>query len=335
MKKEILTLFALGIGVYSMPIQAKVNICVFDLLGKSGESFKLMEEWALASKNWGADVNLLAYQDEAKVDKDFKDGVCDGFYMTSMRARTYNKFAGSIDALGGVPNNGIAQKAIAYALDSRNSRRLVTKNGDESYEVAGIGQIGSAYIFVKDRNLNKLEQVKDKRFAILQYDRAQKHMVEKIGAKPVMSEISNFVRKFNSQEADIVAAPAYAFKPLEIYKGLGSRGAMIDFPVINVTADLIVRQDSFPDGFGAHSRAWFIKQLPKSFAMVQRMEAEISDKYKVQLSKEDKVEYQKLLREGRMELTSQGVYDATMMTVLKKARCTVERTNFECSLGGE
>jgi len=30
-----------------------------------------------------------------------------------------------------------------------------------------------------------------------------------------------------------------------------------------------------------------------------------------------------------------GIYDASMMTVLKKARCTVERTNFECSLGGE
>jgi hypothetical protein len=42
-----------------------------------------------------------------------------------------------------------------------------------------------------------------------------------------------------------------------------------------------------------------------------------------------------LLREGRMDLTAQGVYDAAMMTVLKKARCTVERTNFECSLGGE
>ena len=69
--------------------------------------------------------------------------------------------------------------------------------------------------------------------------------------------------------------------------------------------------------------------------MVKRMEAEIPAKYKVSLSKENKDEYQKLLRDGRMELTAQGVYDSTMMTVLKKARCTVERTNFECSLGGE
>ena len=43
--------------------------------------------------------------------------------MTSMRARSYNKFAGSIDALGGVTSNDIARKAIAYVLDKRNNRR--------------------------------------------------------------------------------------------------------------------------------------------------------------------------------------------------------------------
>lgn len=335
MKKGILILSALGIAACSMQIQAKVNVCVFDLLGKAGESYKLLEEWSLQSKTWGADVNLLPYQDEAKVEKDFKDGICDGFYMTSMRARAYNKFAGSIDALGGVPSNEIAQKAIAYVLDSRNNKRLVTKVGNEAYEVAGIGQIGSAYIFVKDRSLNTVEKAKGKKFAILHYDRAQKQMVERIGALPVMSDISNFIRKFNNNEVDIVAAPAYAFKPLEIYKGLGSKGGMIDFPVVNVTADLILRQNEFPDGYAVKSRAWFVKQLPKSFAMAKRMEAEIPAKYKIALQKEDKMEYQKLLRDGRMDLTQQGTYDAVMMTVLKKARCTVERTNFECSLSGE
>ena len=335
MKKGILILSVLGGFAWAMPAQAKVNVCVFDLLGKAGESFKMMEEWALMSKTWGADVNLLPYQDEAKVEKDFKEGVCDAFYMTSMRARAYNKFAGSIDALGGVPSNAIAQKAIAYVLDSRNNKRLITKVASETYEVAGIGQIGSAYIFVKDRSVNTVEKVKGKKFAILHYDRAQKQMVERIGAIPVMADISNFIRKFNSNEVDIVAAPAYAFKPLEIYKGLGAKGGMIDFPVVNVTADLVLRQDQFPAGYAAKSRSWFVKQLPKSFAMVKRMEAEIPSKYRIPLSKEEKTDYQKLLREGRMDLTDQGIYDSTMMTVLKKARCTVEMTNFECSLGGE
>jgi len=334
MKKGYLILSALGLFV-STSSQASVNVCVFDLLGKSGESYKLLEEWALAAKSWGVQVKLSAYQDEAKVDQDVKAGKCDAFYMTSMRSRAYNKFAGSIDAIGGVPNNDIAMKAISYVLDKRNSKRLMTQIGKEKFEVAGIGQIGPAYIFVRDRGLNKLEQVKGKKFAVLHYDYAQKIMVNRVEAVPVMSEISNFIRKFNQGEVDIVAAPAYAFKPLELEKGLGSRGAMINFPVVNVTADLIIRPDKFPASFAAQSRSWFVRQLPRSFAMVKRMEAEIPSKYILNLSREDRVAYQKILREGRIDLTKQGIYDSGMMTVLKRARCTVERTNFECSISGE
>lgn len=316
-------------------MQAKQQVCVFDLLGKAGESYKFLEEWALVSKKWGAQVQLISFQDEDLADKAFQNDKCDAVYMTSMRTRTYNKFAGSIDALGGVPSNKIAQKAVEYVLDPRNTKRMTTTLQGESYEVAGIGLIGSAYIFVKDRSLNTIEKAQGKKFAILHYDRAQRVMVERVGAVPVMSDISNFIKKFNTGEVDMVAAPAYAYKPLEIEKGLGSKGAMLNFPVVNVTADLIVRPERFPAQFGAQSRQWFLQKIPQSFAMVQRLEAAIPSKIKMQLSKEDKEKYQRLLREGRIDLTKQGVYDPGMMRVLKKARCTVERTNFECSLGGE
>ena len=316
-------------------MQAKQQVCVFDLLGKAGESYKFLEEWALVSKKWGAQVQLISFQDEDLADKAFQNDKCDAVYMTSMRARTYNKFAGSIDALGGVPSNKIAQKAVEYVLDPRNTKRMITTLQGENYEVAGIGLIGSAYIFVKDRSLNTIEKAQGKKFAILHYDRAQRVMVERVGAVPVMSDISNFIKKFNTGEVDVVAAPAYAYKPLEIEKGLGSKGAMLNFPVVNVTADLIVRPERFPAQFGAQSRQWFLQKIPQSFAMVQRLEAAIPSKIKMQLSKEDKEKYQRLLREGRIDLTKQGIYDPGMMRVLKKARCTVERTNFECSLGGE
>lgn len=92
---------------FSPLLQAKQNVCVFDLLGKAGESYKLMEEWALAAKAWGADINLTVYQSEEAVDKNFKTNKCDAAAMTTMRSREYNKFGGSIDALGGIPNNEI------------------------------------------------------------------------------------------------------------------------------------------------------------------------------------------------------------------------------------
>lgn len=311
------------------------TVCIFDLLGRAGESYKLMEEWALAAKTWGADIKLLAYQKEELADKDFKNGKCDAVAMTTMRSREYNKFAGSIDALGGVPSNEISKKAITYALDERNAKRLVTTIKGEKYEVAAISPLGIAYIFVRDRSMNTIEKGIGKKFAYLHYDIAQKMAVERVGAIGVPSDISNFARKFNTGEVDSIAAPGYAFKPLEIYKGLGNKGAMFNFPVVNVTGDLILRQAKFPEGFGQKSRAWSLGQLPKTYTILKRIEAEIPTKYKLNVSAEDKIRYQKLLRDGRIELTQRGIYDPSMIRVLKRARCAVERTNFECSLGGE
>jgi len=325
------TVFCCAMGA----AHAGQNVCVFDLLGKSGESYKMMEEWALAAKSWQADITLIPFQDEGLVDKRLREGKCDAAYMTSMRARNYNKFAGSIDAIGGVTSNAIAQKAISYVLDKRNKHRMVTAQNGTNYEVVGIVQIGLAYLFVRDKNLNSIEKVRGTKFAILQYDAAQKIMVESVGAKPIPSEITDFVKKFNSGQVDAIAAPAYAYKPLEIGKGVGTNGAMFTFPVVNVTGDLITRSEKFPTDFGIKSREWFIQKLPQNFAMIKQLEAGVPSKIKMNFSAEDKTKYQKILRTGRLSLTTQGVYDATMMSVLKRARCTVERTNFECTLNGE
>ena len=132
-EKTLLSLAAFSaFGFASVAHAEKVDICVFDLLGKSGESFQMAQEWALAAKGWGADINLIARQDEAVADNDFKAGKCDGVFMTAMRARQYNKFAGSIDALGGAPNNAIAQRAISFALDKRNAGKMVTNMGGKN-----------------------------------------------------------------------------------------------------------------------------------------------------------------------------------------------------------
>lgn len=335
MKKGFIAFTSLALLGLSSASQAKQDVCVFDLLGKAGESYKMMEEWALAAKAWNTDIQLIAYQNEEMAERDFQSGKCDAAFLTAMRARQFNKFAGSIDALGGVPNNVIALKAINFVLDKRNTQRLKSTINGVEYEVGGIAQIGPAYIFVNDRSINTIEKGRGKKFAVLSYDKAQIAAVKRVGATPVLSDISDFIVKFNQGKVDMVGAPAYAFKPLELSKGLGSNGAMFNFPVLNVTADLIFNTSKFSPGFGNLSREWFLKKMPKQFEMVRKQEESIPNKYRLNLSKEDKERYQKLLRDTRLELTKQGVYDPTMMSVLKRARCTVDRTNFECSLSGE
>nr|WP_228256377.1 putative solute-binding protein [Acinetobacter wuhouensis] len=334
-----IALSLLFFGMVSNSAIAGQTICVFDVQGRSGDIFKTIEEWALEAKKSQADIKLIAYQKEEEADADFKAGKCDGAFLTSLRARYYNKFGGSIDALGAVPNNVIAEKAIKYALDQRNAKRMISRISNEKFEVAGITQIGTAYLFVKYNVLknpeNPIKDLVGQKFSFLGYDFAQSYMLKKVDAIPVPSEISNLVKKFNSGQVDMTAAPAYLYKPFEMHKGLGANGAVVTFPVMNITMLMVVRPDKFPENFGYKSREIFVKNLPRTFYVVKRTELNIPAKYKLALTKEQSVKYQMVIRDTRIELTKQGVYDSTMMSMLKKARCTIDRTNFECSLAGE
>ncbi|WP_374296446.1 putative solute-binding protein [Acinetobacter sp.] len=332
MKKLALAIVATS-AMGAMSSTQAATMCVFDLLGASGEAYQQMKDWALQAKSWGADVKLKAYTDERVANEDFKAGKCDGVSITAMRAREFNKFVGSIDSIGAVPNNKVAQSAISFTLNSRNAGKMVSSN--KKYEVVGIAPMGSAYLFVNDRNINSVAKAAGKKIAVLDYDSAQKKMVQQIGAQPVSSDVTNFSSKFNNGQVDIIGAPAYAFKPLELHKGLGSKGAMINFPILHVTANVVINPSKFPAGFGQKSRDWFVKQLPKAFSTISKLEAGIPAKYKMNIPADDQIGYQKMMCESRIALTKQGTYDKSMMFVLKKARCSVDKSNFECSLAGE
>lgn len=58
--------------------------------------------------------------------------------MTAMRARQYNKFVGSIDALGGAPSNAIAQRAITFALDKRNAPKMMSNLSGKNMKWQGL-----------------------------------------------------------------------------------------------------------------------------------------------------------------------------------------------------
>lgn len=40
-------------------------------------------------------------------------------------------------------------------------------------------------------------------------------------------------------------APIVAFKPFELYKGLGEKGAIVRFPLTQISANFIIRKDQF------------------------------------------------------------------------------------------
>lgn len=331
MKTKIaMAMAAATLAVSANNAQAQV-VCVFDLLGTSGDVYTMMKDYALAANGWGAKVTLKPYTDERVASEDFKAGQCDAVALTGMRGRQFNSFVGSIDAIGAVPSNAAARAVMQLV----SKPQLATDMVQNGYEVAGVTPMGSAYLFVNDRSINTLAKAAGKKMAVLDYDKAQARMVQRVGAQPVSADITTFGGMFNNGQVDIVGAPAIAFKPLELHKGLGAKGAIAKFPILQVTGNIIIRQNKFPAGFGQKSREWVATQLPRALAMAEKTEKDIPAKYWMEIPANDQVGYIKLMREARIELTKEGFYNTKMMSLLKRVRCQQNPSSFECALKDE
>jgi hypothetical protein len=331
MKWSNALIVATGLLAAASTTQAKQVMCVFDLVGKNGDVFTLMKDYQLAAKNWGADLELKVNSNEAVIAEDFKAGKCDAVSITGMRGRQFNSFTGSLDAIGAIPDLNLAVK-IMQGLASPNFAKYMT-NG--KYEVVGVIPVGDAFLMVNDRNINTVAKAAGKKIAVLDYDQAQKIMVQQIGAQAVSADVTNFGSKFNNGQVDIIGAPAAVFKPLELHKGLSSKGAIVNYPLLQVTGNIIIRPDKFPAGYGQKSRDWIKTQLPRANSIIGKMKADIPAKYWMQVPEGDKPGYQKLMRESRISLTKQGVYNKQMMKILWQFRCKNDPKNFECALQDE
>ncbi|HCT40122.1 MAG TPA: hypothetical protein DF427_02855 [Moraxellaceae bacterium] len=312
-------------------VAASQKICVYDPVGTQGEAFNMMKDFKLTAAKWGADLELKAYTDERVAAEDFKAGQCDGAIMTGLRGRQFNQFTGSIDSVGSLPTYKHMRTVVELLASPKSANLMI--NGP--YEVAGIVPLGAAYVFVNDRAINSIEKAAGKKIAVLEWDKSQARMVQQLGAQPVASDITNFAGKFNNGQVDIIAAPAVAYKPLELYKGLGTKGAVYRFPLVQITANLVIRHDKFPAGFGQKCREYIATQLDRAFDMIRKSEADIEQKFWLDISEPDKVNYTKLMREARLQLTREGVYDKRTMSLLKRVRCKHEPGAAECVLKDE
>lgn len=310
---------------------AKLKMCVFDLLGTGGDIYAMMKDYSLAAAKWGADVELKPYTDERIVAEDFKAGQCDGISLTGIRGRQFNAFTGSIDSIGAITT--YAQMRDVLTLMS--SPKLAPNMVSGSYEVVGIMPLGAAFLLVNDRAINNLSKVSGKKMAVLDYDKTQARMVQKVGAQPVASDVTNFAGKFNNGQVDIIGAPAVAFKPLELHKGLGAKGAIVRFPIIQITGNIIINPKKFPEGYGQKSREYVATQIDKAFKIIEKTEKDIPAKYWMDVAEADKPGYVKLMRESRISLAADGLYDKKMLSLLKRVRCKHEPSSFECALKDE
>ena len=281
-------------------------------------------------------VNLKVYTDERVLTEDFRSKKCDGAGISNLRARQFNAFVGSIDAIGAVQSYKQLTQVIQLLARPEFDAKMINKD----YEIVGIVPLGAAYIMVNDRSIDTLPKAAGKKVAVMNFDATQKKLVQNVGAQPITVDLTSLGGKFNNKEVDIIAAPAILFEPLELHKGMEDKsgkvvGAIIKFPLIQVTGTLIMHRNKFPAGMGPIAREIISKQLTPAFQFVNKTEANISGKYWMDIRDAEKPGYLKIMREARIQMTKEGYYDQDMMRILKKVRCAQDRTHFECSLNDE
>lgn len=319
--RAVLVSVALG----AVPAQAQ-TACIFDIMGAQGDVYAMARDYALEVKRMGISLKLKPYTNERVALEDFKAGQCDAVMMTNLRGRQLNKFVGSLDSLGGVPSYEELRAVIGLLMSPKSAARMV--NGP--YEVVSIVPLGAVYPVVNDRRINTLAKAAGKRIAAFDWDQTQSILIKQIGARPVSADISNFAGKFNNGQVDIISVPAMAVRPLELYKGMGTKGAIVNLPFMNINSIMVIRHDRFNPGDGQKLRDYSKSMLDPAFALIKRSEEEIPAHYWSQVPGYEVEGYMNMMRESRIRLAQDGHYDRDMLRFLKRVRCRYKPAEAEC-----
>src|SRR5690606_40270000 len=186
------------------------SFCVFDPVGANGPLFAITKEFQPVALKRGIKLELRAYTDEKIASEDFKAGQCDAVLLTGTRAREYNRFTGSLEAIGAIPG----EDELKMLMDTLNQPQAAALMKEGRYEIAGILPAGAVYLFTRDRSIDTVEELQGKKIATLDYDNASMTMVRRVGASVVGATTANFAGMFNNGSVDVIYAPAVAYNPL-------------------------------------------------------------------------------------------------------------------------
>lgn len=310
------------------PANAKTyRICIWDIFGRSGPIFAAAQDQRRRILQYGVNVEMVPYTSETVMVEELKSGTCHAALMSGLRARLFNRYTGSLDSIGGLTEIDQMRMALTLMADPRSADRMVS--GD--YVVLGIAPGGAAYVFVNDREINTLAKASGKRVVVLDYDPTQARMIAGVGATPVVADIVNAPNMFNTGVVDVLAAPLAAYEVLELHRGLGERGGIIEIPLAQITMQLIGRSDAFPNELGQFIREAFLEGFGEIIERLQAEEVNVPDRWWISIPDDDRREYERMMQEARVQLRDEGYYDGDMLNLLRRIRCRTDASRPECT----
>ncbi|MFE8070175.1 DUF6091 family protein [Marinobacteraceae bacterium S3BR75-40.1] len=309
----------------------KRSFCVFDPVGANGPLFNVMKSAKTEAMKWGVDLEMRAYTDEKIAAEEFKAGQCDSVLLTGTRAREFNNFTGSLEAIGAIPG----EKEMRMVLQTLNQPKAADLLTNGKYEVAGILPAGSIYLFMRDRSINTVEELQGKKIATLDYDNAAVTMVRHVGASVVGANSANFAGKFNNGSVDLCYAPAVAYSPLELYKGVKPNGGIYNYRIGQMNFQIIINKDRFPENYANQARDYAMSRIDEAYEIISKAESEIEPELWIQPTEQQLQDYDKMLREVRISLRDEGTYNAKALRLMRVVRCKKDPTRGECALAME
>lgn len=304
-----------------------LTMCVFDFVGHDGPIHKEMKEYKIDAVRWGVDLSFKVYTDDRVASEEFKNGVCDMLNLPGIRAREYNSFTGSINAVGALPT----YDHLAIVIKSLSSKGAAKLMRQGEYEIIGLAPIGAIFLFVNDKNIKNPEDMAGKRVTVLDNAPETGYLAQRIGMTPVSSSITNALQKFNNKAVDITGAPGLAYEPMEMYKGLEPGGGIIKWPTLQITMQLLVRWEKIPEGFAQKSRDLMASKYKDQIRKIVDSEMTIPEKYWINIDDKTQDNWNETFRESRIALREQGVYNAKALTLFRKVRCKIEPALAECT----
>src|SRR5699024_10437848 len=193
-------------------------------------------------------------------------------------------------------------------------------------------QAGAAYIFVDDKSINSLSNAAGKKVAVLGYDPIQAEMVAAIGATPVPATMISAPNMFNNGVVDVLAAPLVAYNALELYKGMTPNGGLVNYPLTQISMQLIGWRFKIPNVIGQLVRESFYNNYHKIEKALNDQTDDITDHWWITLTKKDHGDYNYMKVQARLTLLQKGYYDANMLDIERNIRCKYQKFRSVCTI---
>lgn len=318
---------SLAISTAAQAELVDVKMCAFDPIGGNGPLFQALKDYAAKALEWGAKIELSTIADERVAADNFKAGFCDIVNLSGLTTRNFVSFPGTIDSIGSIPS----YEHLKIVLSTLASEKAAKYMKEGEFEVASIVPAGSVFAFVTDRGMDRPEKLAGRKVAVLDNMPEMQYLVGQVGMTPVGSTFANVFSKFNNHSVDMTGAPAIAYEPMELYKGLEPNGGIIQYPIAQATVQIVFRSSKLPEGFGQKSRTYTATNYDLALDTILSAENRIPEKYWVNIPDNLMDEWTELFRNNRLHLRDEGIYNGQALTLFRKIRCKLDSQLAECT----